>query len=176
MKSIQKRCFLAAGGVTAVYLQVRTTGCSTVGQAVKNAYSPILRGISVRVTMSQTIHHGKKVVSFAAGTGRLISRLCKLPHDLGQLCIGLLILRQDRQYHPLITVSSQRHTPHYSKYSKTGKTSQVYQWNKSSHGESSKGCLPTNSPKSNPLLLTKKMQILTFKYPGLAVVSLLFEK
>ncbi len=69
------------------------------------------------MTTSQAVHHGQEVVSFAAGSGRLISRLCKLSHDLGKLRIGLLVLKVIHQsqnqigYHKdlyLITVNPVR--------------------------------------------------------------------
>lgn len=92
LKAPKEEGFLAAFEVTALYLLVRTADWSIGDQTVDNALCPTPRGISVTMTMSQAVHHGQKVVSFAAGTGRLISRLGKLSHDLGQLCIGLLIL------------------------------------------------------------------------------------
>lgn len=54
---------------------------------------------------SQAVHHGQEVVSFAAAAGRLVSRLCKLPHDFSQFCVGLQVL-----LHRVIIV-------HYLKYS-----------------------------------------------------------
>lgn len=96
LKAPKEEGFLAACEVAAVYLQVQTADWSTVEQTVDVAMCPSPPGgSSVRVTMSQAIHHGQKVVSFAAGTGRLISRLCELSHDLGQLCIGLLVLKDN---------------------------------------------------------------------------------
>lgn len=47
------------------------------------------------MTTSQTIHHGQKVISFAAGTGWWIPRLCKLSHDFGKLSAGLLVLEDE---------------------------------------------------------------------------------
>lgn len=69
-------------------------------------------GISVRVTMSQAVHHGQKVVSFAAGAGGLISRLCELSHDLSQLCIGLLVLKdnvihQSQRHHRVVITATE---------------------------------------------------------------------
>lgn len=66
------------------------------------------RAISVRVTMSQSIHHCQKVITFAAGTGRLVPRLCELSHDLGKLCIGLLVLKDN------VIHQSQCKSGHYS--------------------------------------------------------------
>lgn len=96
--------------VAAVHLPVQTAYWSTVEQAGDDALCPDHWGISVR--MSQAVHHGQKVVSFAAGTGRWIPRLCELPHDLGQLCIGLLVL-EDNVIHQS-QWSSQGLTPRYS--------------------------------------------------------------
>lgn len=95
LKAPKEEGFLAAFEVTALCLQVQTADWSTGDQTVDDALCSTLRGISLRMTMSQAVHHGQKVVSFAAGTGRLISRLCKLSHDLCQLCIGLLVLKDN---------------------------------------------------------------------------------
>lgn len=62
--------------------------------------------LSAGITASQTIHHGQKVISFAAGTGWLIPRLCKLSHDFSKLSAGLLVL-QDKIKKPSIPLLKQ---------------------------------------------------------------------
>lgn len=108
-------------------LQVQTADWSTVEQTVDDALCLTPLGTSVGATMSQTIHHGQKVVSFAAGTGRLISRLCELSHDLGQLRIGLLVLKDNviHQSERTPEWSSKGLIAHYSKSCKTGKAAQL---------------------------------------------------
>lgn len=62
--------------------------------------------LSAGITTSQTIHHGQKVISFAAGTGWLIPRLCKLSHDFSKLSAGLSVL-QDKIKKPSIPLLKQ---------------------------------------------------------------------
>lgn len=78
-------------------MQVQTADWSTVEPTADDALCPTPPppGHFCLGDMSQTIHHGQKVISFAAGTGRLVSRLGELSHDLGQLSIGLLVLEDN---------------------------------------------------------------------------------
>lgn len=62
--------------------------------------------LSAGITVSQTIHHGQKVISFAAGTGWLIPTLCKFSHDFSKLSTGLLVL-QDKIKNPSIPLLKQ---------------------------------------------------------------------
>lgn len=93
-KAPKEEGFLAACEVTALHLKVQTADWSTVEDCWRCVVLHPL-DIFVRVPMSQAVHHGQEVVSFAAGTGGLISRLCELSHDLSQLCISLLVLKDN---------------------------------------------------------------------------------
>lgn len=92
-KHPKKKDFLTACEVSAV--QYAGTDKQTGLQSNMPLTMRCARSLGISVTTSQPVHHGQKVVSFAAGTGRLISRLCELAHDLGQLCIGLLVLKDN---------------------------------------------------------------------------------
>lgn len=50
------------------------------------------RAVRIRRKRSQTVHHGKEVVSFAAAAGHLVSSLGELAHYFSQFRVGLLVL------------------------------------------------------------------------------------